>query len=101
MSSPRSSTTSGPRSPTSPTSARSARCPTPRRKPGPGSTSPARLDAPNYDLEAAALGLWRPGQEDLTAAYAERYFAEVAGTAAVRQGWVLAESAGSSSRSPP
>jgi len=52
------------------------------------------LDAPNYDLEAAALGLWRPGQEELTQEYAERYFAEVAGTAAVRQGWVLAESAG-------
>ncbi|MCB0906701.1 MAG: ERAP1-like C-terminal domain-containing protein, partial [Nocardioidaceae bacterium] len=52
------------------------------------------LDAPNYDLEAAAIGLWRPGQEELTADYAERYFAEVAGTAAVRQGWVLAESAG-------
>jgi aminopeptidase N len=52
------------------------------------------LDAPNYDLEAAAAGLWRPRQRELTAPYAERYFSEVAGTAAVRSGWVLAESAG-------
>ena len=52
------------------------------------------LDAPNYDLEAAATGLWRARQRELTAPYAERYFTEVAGTAAVRSGWVLAESAG-------
>jgi len=52
------------------------------------------LDAPNYDLEAAALGLWRPGQEELTEPYVERYFTEVPGTVAVRSGWVLAEAAG-------
>ncbi|MFN8196191.1 MAG: aminopeptidase N [Nocardioidaceae bacterium] len=51
-------------------------------------------DAANYDLEAAAIGLWRPRQRGLTDPYAGRYFAEVAGTAAVRSGWVLAESAG-------
>jgi aminopeptidase N len=48
------------------------------------------VDAPNYELEAAGLGMWRGGQEDLTRPYVERYFAELPATAEVRSGWVLA-----------
>jgi len=48
---------------------------------------------PNYELEAVGLGFWRGGQEELTAAYVERYFAELPDTVAVRSGWVLAEAA--------
>ncbi len=50
-------------------------------------------EASNYEIEAAGRGLWRRGQEELTAPYIDRYFAEVAGTAAVRSGWVLADAA--------
>ncbi len=50
-------------------------------------------DAPNYDVEAAGLGLWRPGQEALTQQYVERYFDELPGTVDVRAGWTLAEAA--------
>jgi len=53
------------------------------------------VDVPNYELEAAGLGMWRFGQEHLTEAYAERYFAEVPGTVAVRSGWNLADGADS------
>ena len=53
-----------------------------------------RVDVPNYELEAAGVGMWRHGQEDLLAPYVERYFADVAGTAEVRSGWVLADAAG-------
>ena len=35
------------------------------------------VDVPNYELEAAGLGMWRGGQEDLTAPYVERYFADL------------------------
>jgi aminopeptidase N len=51
------------------------------------------VDVPNYELEAAGLGMWRGGQEHLLAPYVERYFTDVAGTAAVRSGWVLADAA--------
>jgi aminopeptidase N len=44
---------------------------------------------PNYELEATGGGFWRRGQEELTAPYVDRYFAEVPGIAAVYQGWVL------------
>ena len=48
-------------------------------------------DVPNHELEATGLGFWQSGQEDLLAPYVDRYFAEIAGTAQVRQGWVLGE----------
>ena len=48
------------------------------------------VDVPNYELEAAGLGMWRGGQDDLTRPYVERYFAELPATAEVRSGWVLA-----------
>jgi aminopeptidase N len=50
-------------------------------------------DATNYEIEAAGLGLWRRGQESVTASYVDRYFAEVGATAKIRHGWVLAEAA--------
>ncbi|CUR60087.1 Membrane alanyl aminopeptidase, Metallo peptidase, MEROPS family M01 [metagenome] len=46
---------------------------------------------PNYELEATGLGMWRPGQEELTAPYVERYFEELPGAAKVFSGWVLAD----------
>ncbi|NYD41932.1 aminopeptidase N [Nocardioides panaciterrulae] len=53
------------------------------------------VDVPNYELEAAGLGMWRAGQEHLTAPYVERYFAEVPATVEVRSGWNLADGADS------
>ena len=50
-----------------------------------------RLDVPNYELEAAGLGMWRGGQEELTAPYVDRYFDELPHTVEVRSGWVLAD----------
>jgi aminopeptidase N len=48
------------------------------------------VDVPNYELEAAGLGMWRGGQEHLTRPYVDRYFAELPATVEVRSGWVLA-----------
>jgi aminopeptidase N len=50
-------------------------------------------DVPNHELEATGLGFWQTGQDDLLAPYVERFFAEIAGTVRVRQGWVLGEAA--------
>jgi aminopeptidase N len=50
-----------------------------------------RLDVPNYELEAAGIGMWRGGQEELTAPYVDRYFDELPDTVRVRSGWVLAD----------
>ncbi|GAA1973821.1 aminopeptidase N [Nocardioides panacihumi] len=50
-------------------------------------------DLPNYEVTAAGAGLWRGGQEELTAPYVDRYFAELPGTEKVRSGWVLADAA--------
>ena len=49
--------------------------------------------ASNYAIEAAGTGLWRRGQEELTAPYVDRYFAELPGIATVHSGWVLADAA--------
>lgn len=49
-------------------------------------------DVPNYEIEAAALGMWQ-GPAEVTAPYVERYFAELPGTTSVRSGWVLADAA--------
>ena len=46
---------------------------------------------PNYELEAVGRGFWRGGQQELTAPYVERYFADLPDTVKVRSGWVLAE----------
>jgi aminopeptidase N len=49
--------------------------------------------ASNYEIEAAGRGMWRAGQEEVTAVYVERYFADLPGTVKVRSGWVLADAA--------
>ncbi len=49
--------------------------------------------ASNYEVEAAGRGMWRKGQEPLTGAYVDRYFAELPGTTRVRSGWLLADAA--------
>lgn len=46
---------------------------------------------PNYELEATGSGMWRSGQEHLTAAYVDRYFAELPHAAEHFSGWVLAD----------
>ena len=51
------------------------------------------VDVPNYELLAAGRGMWRGGQEHLTAPYVARYFEELPATVAVRSGWVLADAA--------
>ena len=50
-------------------------------------------EVPNYELYAAGAGMWRRGQEAVTAPYVERYFDDVAATAKVRSGWVVAQAA--------
>ncbi len=49
------------------------------------------VDAPNYEVEAAGVGMWQVGQEQLTAAYVDRYFRELPGTTKVREGWMLGD----------
>jgi aminopeptidase N len=43
----------------------------------------------NYVLYATAEGFWHPEQAELTRPYAERYFAEIPATAALRTGWTV------------
>ncbi|MGB0102129.1 MAG: aminopeptidase N [Nocardioides sp.] len=50
-----------------------------------------KVDVPNYELDAAGHGMWRGGQEHLTAAYVDRYFEDLPGTVGVRSGWVLGD----------
>jgi aminopeptidase N len=52
-----------------------------------------KVDVPNYEIEAAGHGMWRGGQEDVTAPYVARYFADLPATVGVRSGWVLADAA--------
>ncbi len=47
------------------------------------------VDVPNYELEAAGLGMWRWGQEELTGAYADAYLEMLPTIASVHSGWVL------------
>ena len=47
------------------------------------------VDVANYEVEAAGLGLWRAGQEAVTASYVDRYLAEIPALAERRSGWVL------------
>ncbi len=44
----------------------------------------------NYELEAAGRGMWRGGQEHLTAPYVERYVATLPAISEVHSGWVQA-----------
>ncbi|MBA3234327.1 MAG: aminopeptidase N [Propionibacteriales bacterium] len=43
----------------------------------------------NAELYSAASFFFRPGQEDLTEAYVERYFTEMPATAEIRTGWIV------------
>jgi len=52
-----------------------------------------RTDLPNYEIEAAGAGMWRGGQEQLTAAYVDRYFDDLPATVSARSGWLLADAA--------
>jgi aminopeptidase N len=49
------------------------------------------VPVPNYELEAAGLGMWRPGQESLTAPYVDRYFDELPTAPSVHSGWMLGD----------
>ena len=69
---------SPPPAPASSTRGRSPRCPTPRPRPGPGSASPARSTCPTTSSRPPGEGMWRRGQEHLTAPYVDRYFADAA-----------------------
>ena len=57
--------------------------------------------ASNYEVYALAGGFWHPEQTELTAPYVARYFDEIAATAALRQGWVVARLPGSLTRARP
>ena len=65
--------------------------PTPEAKAHAWDVFTGRLDVPNYELEAAGLGMWRGGQEELLAPYVDRYFDDLPATVGVRSGWVLAD----------
>ena len=47
-----------------------------------------------YELYGLAEGFFDPEQDELTAAYVPRYFAEIAGIADFRSGWVVGDVAG-------
>ena len=65
--------------------------PTPEAKQLAWSVFTGELDVANYELEAAGLGMWQGGQEELTAPYVDRYFTDLPVLAGSRSGWVLAE----------
>ncbi|WP_432946315.1 ERAP1-like C-terminal domain-containing protein [Kribbella sp. CA-253562] len=46
------------------------------------------------ELSSLCAGFWHPLQDELTAPYVERYFAEIAGTAQIRAGIVVGLTAG-------
>jgi aminopeptidase N len=52
-----------------------------------------QAEVANYELYAACEGFWHPAQQDVTAPYVDRYFAEIAGTEKLRSGWVLGRTA--------
>ena len=66
-----------------------ASLPTPRPRRGRGPCFTGEIDVPNYELEAAGIGLWRGGQERAHRPYVDRYFADLPETVEVRSGWVL------------
>ncbi|WP_408899424.1 aminopeptidase N [Nocardioides sp. R1-1] len=46
------------------------------------------VSVPNYEVKAAGTGMWQPDQRDLTAPFAEAYFARLDAIVAAHQGWV-------------
>ena len=63
--------------------------PTRRRRRPPGGCWSSRRAARAYELYATGDGFWDAGQDELTAPYVARYFAEIGGTARFREGWAL------------
>jgi len=70
-----------------------ASMPTPEAKAWAWSCFTGETEVANYELAAAGAGMWRGGQEALTAPYVDRYFADLPDTVRVRSGWMLADAA--------
>jgi aminopeptidase N len=70
-----------------------ASLPTPEAKAWAWSCFTGETEVANYELTAAGIGLWRGGQEAVTAPYVDRYFADLPDTVRVRSGWMLADAA--------
>jgi aminopeptidase N len=70
-----------------------ARLPAPEAKAWAWQRFTGEVPAGNSEIQAVGSGMWQTGRDDLLAPYAERYFEEVAGTTAIREGWGLADAA--------
>ncbi|HET6168158.1 MAG TPA: aminopeptidase N [Marmoricola sp.] len=70
-----------------------ARLPEPEAKAWAWQRFTGAVKASNYEIDAIGSGMWQTGRDDLLAPYAVRYFDELPGTTAVRQGWVLGDAA--------
>jgi len=70
-----------------------ARLPEPESKAWAWQRFTGEVSASNYEIEAVGSGMWQTGRDDLLTPYASRYFDELPGTTAVREGWVLGDAA--------
>ncbi len=70
-----------------------ASMPTPEAKAWAWSCFTGETEVANYELSAAGIGLWRGGQDAVTAPYVDRYFADLPETVRVRSGWTLGDAA--------
>jgi aminopeptidase N len=70
-----------------------ARLPDPEAKAWAWQRFTGELAASNYEIGAIGGGMWQTGRDDLLAPYVPRYFDELAGTTAVREGWLLGDAA--------
>jgi aminopeptidase N len=70
-----------------------ARLPEPEAKAWAWQRFTGEVEASNYEIGAIGSGMWQTGRDDLLAPYVVRYFDELAGTTAVREGWVLGDAA--------
>ena len=70
-----------------------ASLPSPEAKAWAWSCFTGETEVANYELSAAGEGLWRGGQDAVTAPYVDRYFADLPDTVRVRSGWMLADAA--------
>jgi aminopeptidase N len=68
-----------------------ASLPTPEAKAWAWQQFTGEVRVANYELQATGTGMWRPGQEHLTAPYVDRYFAELPDAPEVHSGWVLGD----------
>lgn len=67
-----------------------ASLPTPEAKEFAWARATGEVAVPNYEIEAAGTGLWRPDQLALTQPYAEAYFTGLDELVAAHRGWVQA-----------